>query len=399
MGRLSFKVGEKVNRLSILDIVAFSFVLGLFVFENATFSVLFQVIQSLFVGIVLLYAFIRRKIVASRIFAWLGIFFFASCVILAINLSFADNGTMSIIIKNIVRCICLTIYITSERDYKKIISFIAVSGIVCSVFILSEFIASGMDFSNLRYASNDRIGASIAGGNVNIVAMNMSFSFPAWLYILKECKMKKWKIWCIIGIIFTVSTSLLTGTRKLLLFYISVFAIYVFLSGSIRLKKILIGMLVLAVAYYCILNIEPLYYLIGHKIDFMGNSNAAHMYDQSDSVRDNLIKSGMEIFYEHPILGIGFGGTSKVLGMYTHNNFVEVLASGGIVGFMIYYIIYAYILIKSAHYRKKDPVALYIFASVVGLCMLEYFQVTYLYGMLWVFLALAGTYCEKLNCQ
>lgn len=399
MGRLSFKVGEKLKNLSIMDIAAFSFVLGLFVFENATYSVLFQLIQSLFVGIVLLHTLLQRKVVASHVFAWLGIFFFASCIILVINLSNADNGTMSIIIKNIVRCICLTIYVTSERDYKKMISFIAVSGVVCSVFILSEFLASGMDFSDLRYASDDRIGASIAGGNVNIVAMNMSFSFPAWLYILKGCKTKKQKLCCVIAIVFTVGTSLLTGTRKLLLFYIAVFAIYVFLSGSIRLKKIFMGMLVLAVAYYCILNIEPLYYLIGHKIDFMGDSNAAHMYDQSDSIRDNLIRGGMEIFYDHPILGIGFGGTSKVLGMYAHNNFVEMLACGGFIGFTIYYSLYAYILIKSAVYRKKDPVALYIFASVVGLCVLEFFQITYLYGMPWVFLALAGTYCEKLNCR
>lgn len=396
MGRVSFKIGEKVNRLSILDIVAFLFVLGLFVFENATYSVLFQIIQTLFVGILLLYVFLRRKIYSSRIFVWLGIFFFASGATFLINLGSADNGTMTIIIKNIVRCICLTIYITSEHDYKKAISFIAISGLVCSAFMLSEFIASGMDPSNLRYATNDRIGASIAGENVNIVAMNMSFSFPAWLYLFKESKSKKSKIFCLISIVLTVSVSLLTGTRKLLLYYITVFAIYVFLSGSIRLKKILIGMLVLAIAYYCVMNIEPLYYLIGHKIDFMGNASAAHMYDHSDATRKVLINEGMSLFYNHPIFGIGYGNTLSILGLYTHNNYVEILASGGIIGFAIYYSMYAYTLIKSVRYRKKSPLALYVFASVIGLLVLEYFQVTYLYGMPWMFIAIATTYCERL---
>lgn len=399
MGKISFKSNGKIDIHVLIDISAFLFILGLFVFENATYSTIFDIIQNLFIGIMFLYALKRRKIPVSYIYMWMGIFVITSFLITLLNINTGENSAVAIIIKNIVRGICLAIYITANDNYIKIVKFIAASGLICSVFIFTEFVSMGMNYSDVRYASFDRVGASIAGGNVNIVALNMSFAFTAWFFLLIKSDKRKNKLLCLACMIIITGMSLLTGTRKLLLFYAVVYFIYMFFYGSKKIRKIGMTFLVIIVCYYCILNIEPLYYLIGHKVDFFSDSNTVNLYEASDRIRENLLIGGINLFKENPIFGIGFGNTTQVIGNYAHNNFVELLASGGIVGFVAYYSGYIYIVLKSIHYRKSDKFALYIFASIMGLLVLEYFQVTYLYGMPWVLLVISMTYCDTMICN
>ena len=67
------------------------------------------------------------------------------------------------------------------------------------------------------------------------------------------------------------------------------------------------------------------------------------------------------------------------------------------IGFILYYSVYANIIYTSNRYRKQNDVALYVFSSIIGLLAIEYFQVTYLYGLPWVFLSVAMSYCKKDN--
>lgn len=73
----------------------------------------------------------------------------------------------------------------------------------------------------------------------------------------------------------------------------------------------------------------------------------------STYTRIKLINLGIKIFKEHPILGIGIdNATELVAGLfykdyyYLHNNYIELLADGGIIGFGIYYFIYVILFIK-----------------------------------------------------
>ena len=77
--------------------------------------------------------------------------------------------------------------------------------------------------------------------------------------------------------------------------------------------------------------------------------------DQSLITRMNYIEIGMSLFKTHPILGVGINN-ARVFNyndVYLHNNYVELLADGGIVGFTIYYSFYAYLLIGLLKNRKK----------------------------------------------
>lgn len=67
---------------------------------------------------------------------------------------------------------------------------------------------------------------------------------------------------------------------------------------------------------------------------------------------------GIELFKQHPVLGIGMNNasiyTQLVYGHnhYLHNNYIELLACGGVVGFSLYYSIYVYFLYCFWKYRK-----------------------------------------------
>lgn len=67
---------------------------------------------------------------------------------------------------------------------------------------------------------------------------------------------------------------------------------------------------------------------------------------------------GIELFKKHPVLGIGINNASIYTQMvyghnhYLHNNYIELLACGGLVGFSLYYSIYAYFLYCFWKYRK-----------------------------------------------
>lgn len=78
----------------------------------------------------------------------------------------------------------------------------------------------------------------------------------------------------------------------------------------------------------------------------------------SARIRDRLIKLGLAIFKEHPLVGVGIGCPHILaeqvyhFDAYLHNGFVEMLAAGGIVGFVIYYGSYVYLFWNYYKFRK-----------------------------------------------
>ena len=74
-------------------------------------------------------------------------------------------------------------------------------------------------------------------------------------------------------------------------------------------------------------------------------------------IRMVYVRIGMELFRKQPLFGIGIANAFNHIKQYNnhihlHNNFVELLACGGIIGFVIYYSIYLYILIQFLRFRR-----------------------------------------------
>ena len=144
------------------------------------------------------------------------------------------------------------------------------------------------------------------------------------------------------------------------------------------------------------MNIEPLYYLIGYKINIFGRNSASYaVYSESDINRVKYINKAWELFKASPF-GIGFGSTIQKMGIYSHNNFLEVLVSGGIIGFFVYYCLYFYIVILHWGNREKW-ISQYFLITLVSLLVFEIWQVTYLYVIPMIFLCCAAVTDTKSN--
>ena len=107
-------------------------------------------------------------------------------------------------------------------------------------------------------------------------------------------------------------------------------------------------------------------------------------YDQSAWLRQRFIEIGMSQFYIHPIKGIGISSSGAILAnlmgddTYFHNNYVELLACGGLIGTVIYYkylFLFDKKILKNKH--NKDVYYNFCIILIILLLFMEYASVTY----------------------
>lgn len=87
---------------------------------------------------------------------------------------------------------------------------------------------------------------------------------------------------------------------------------------------------------------------------FTGNG----IVDNSSIAREEMREAGIVQFLKTPLVGIGIGGSGSITELavgrrtYLHNNYVELLACGGILGTLIYYV--PYVSCLGVFCRKKN---------------------------------------------
>ena len=126
--------------------------------------------------------------------------------------------------------------------------------------------------------------------------------------------------------------------------------------------------------------------------------------DRSATTRLALIDVGIEQFKRTPILGVGMGSGHLVAWKYLqrfyylHNNFVEILSGGGIVGFLIYYSIYIYLVVNMILYRRFASLETAVCATLLVMALIEdYASVTYYGKETYFYLMLGMLSVEKLR--
>lgn len=116
--------------------------------------------------------------------------------------------------------------------------------------------------------------------------------------------------------------------------------------------------------------------------------------DLSTTIRLNMIDIGISTFKESPIIGNGFGTSGFFLknyygDTYFHNNYVEILSGGGIVGLIIYYGIYVYLLYvfwKNRNRRSENTNICMVIMLVM--LIMDYGLVTYRGKMNYIYITL-----------
>lgn len=140
--------------------------------------------------------------------------------------------------------------------------------------------------------------------------------------------------------ILPVLMLLATGSRRALISLILGIVILSILEGNgiKKIKNLMLASIViiiirelLDVAFFSSMN-QRLSTLIQ---GLVGNTG----FSASDESRFSMIKLGLDMFFEKPLLGHGAGAFKETsgFGKYSHNNYIELLVNFGMVGFCLYY--------------------------------------------------------------
>lgn len=329
-------------------------------------------------GIALVGLFVMRGAKFSAYNFWL-IGFILICFtssLWALNYMTSLDMTLSLLMKSMP---LMTVYalINTEEDFYDILKIQTIASVITSLYILYF-----MDWSLLGKA---RIGVTSVGElwNANYIGLLMAMSAFGVFVLLKTGNVKLMRILYLLFFILFSFIVLFTGSRKAILAIMFSCCFFILLTS--KKNKITIGLLIIVisiVAFNMIMNVPILYNVLGSRIDmFFNQLSSSSKVDGSTYLRMNMIYKGISWFSDRPALGYGIANYQELYlnefskRTYSHNNYIELLVGNGLLGTIIYYAGYVYILLKT--FWKNHPLAAFGTVIVTLMCITEFGLVSY----------------------
>jgi len=116
--------------------------------------------------------------------------------------------------------------------------------------------------------------------------------------------------------------------------------------------------------------------------------------DLSVKWRLSFVDNGLSVFYDNIFFGVGLDNFKFFnFGYYAHNNYVELLADLGLIGFFFYYIIYIFLFFKSI----KRPYSAFFVFYLIMMLGLDFGLVSYYERYIWLGFLLLYSYSLDRN--
>lgn len=233
-----------------------------------------------------------------------------------------------------------------------------------SFFLLGFYFDSGILFLNL--------GEENELGNAYAIISSFSLFYLIILYNLKQIKFQSF----IIVLLLVIIALSMSGTRKAFGAGIIFFVFWIISQFNPRHIKSWIF-----VAIFVLLGLWGYNYLIentyiGYRMEILDKQQEEYLYGNIPDFlgvlgdRAPLYYFGILTFFSNPIFGVGLA-QAYVNGIYIHSEYVAQLADNGIIGFMLFILMYLWILkhliIKI---RNDKKIGLSIFSGLVTLLFL-----------------------------
>jgi len=257
--------------------------------------------------------------------------------------------------------------------------------------------------SNIRVGSNLNI-------NRNLIGLIMAYASTISLYFSRKTSKKTKRLVYYLLILVMGTICLLTGSRKGALILVG--GIVGYLIFSERNKKLIrnfgiaIGLLI--VVYIVVMSNDALYSKIGIRFQYVITSiiNDDTTVESSLNTRAFYRTAAISLWKNHPIIGAGLDGFSSYMARisywhvaYSHNNYTEMLANYGIIGFLLYYV-QRFIMIfrlRMKRYKNDKSICLLWICGLIMIVM-EYACVTYYslpVQLIFIFCALSTSNIQK----
>lgn len=267
-----------------------------------------------------------------------------------------------------------------------------------------------ISFYGIEYIKNSFIVASRLDSefaNVNSIGMACAISLVICIYhALYKGNRSIIKLPLVAAALIVVAA---TASRKAL-FVIVFGSIYLYLfkytSKNIikTILKWLVVMICLISVFMAMLQFQIFSVLNQRMEGLIALLGGTGTIDHSTWLRQQYIKIGLEQFLETPFLGIGIDNARLLLMQhfgyttYLHNNYVELLASGGIMGLTLFYSIYAYLLNKLKNkWRCYGSEAVIILLLILVQLAIDFGSVSYYSKITYSYLMICCIIVSKLK--
>lgn len=392
-----------VKKSFILDVL---FMVLWLLTQYFTRNILCQLLMVLFFGVVLVFLLQNPIPKLRTTYFWFNILFILWGYI-QVQMSIAINNTVAMtmvqsLTLNLMMVFAIVQYALMKNDVAGLLKLVENGTFIVTALVLMITFVTG--FSR-RLGSNSQI-------NANLLAMLCVYALIICVYLKKNSG--KARLYNVKIAVYLV-TILLTGSRKgLLMVLIAVFVISMAQGKRKIIKTILVTVMSGIIIYFVIMNVSFLYEIIGVRVESLINMVFSGETEEGSLIsRQYLTERGMEFVSKRPIKGYGYdcfklvsgiGGEGKVsvtggYGYYSHNNYVELLFSGGVIGLLLYYLPIVFLLIGLVKSIRLDNSITYLAAILVSKLTIEYAYVSY-YSRVdaYVFAIILGSYlCVKRN--
>lgn len=350
--RKHISLSEKIMWFSVLLFLTLLYVGKQIVSEHVA-RILIIPISFLMVFFLLKNRF-RIRIKISYYHIWLAFFSFY-CMLSqfwAINSDYTVEIAVNIV-EFFLIMLLLSHYIENNASVDSCLKLFLFTGYLVDIYVILYF---GLREVSVMLISGRRISNAVI--NANTLGRLNAFSIILNLYYILFDKIKWWNIFLFLAVICLIISSSRTALIALAFGIITLLLLKI-LNGRNKKNKVIKALalplcilIVLIVASYL-----PMFTTIKIRLQNLVNGLLGlGKTDSSINIRLNMITLGFRIFYKNPILGIGIDNAKVVWGlvgegeMYLHNNYVELLADGGMLGFILYYSMFIYLLYL---YKRK----------------------------------------------
>ncbi len=264
------------------------------------------------------------------------------------------------VLKLFIVCSLIYYYITRERKTDMLLHAIYIGGLSILIFTIvyygpRAYIAGMMEGKRMGYDFADANDLGRALMYTSIIGLYYAFYEKRW--------------WNISISLISAFVSVGTGCRiAIIIFVVGLFCLFFFYFTG---KKRILGIgafIALAGISFALLYLPVFESMRIRIIGMLGELTGKEGADISTNTRMIMAQAGIKQFLETPVLGLGIGTSNvillKVIGVesYLHNNFLEMLACGGIIGFMVFYALHFTVLIKNTKqaFRRNTKAVLSI---------------------------------------
>ncbi|MDW0116280.1 O-antigen ligase family protein [Sporosarcina thermotolerans] len=387
------KIIDSIIFFYILSIYIFTYQEGLNVISNGIAVLLLALIWAAFL--------LNKKRLRFKFYLLVYLLFIFSCLFsafYAINQGTAITKFTTIFLV-FTLMFSLINYLDSQVKIKRISASFVYSGVIASIYILSN-----TDFTQIT-----RSGSEL--GNENSVGIILGISAVLCFYFILIEKRKVHLFF--FPILFLVI--LLTGSRTALLFTLINIILFLYFTNQNnvlgKIKFITIGVTFTLISFYLVFNIPFLYDVMGSRIGnistFIGEGSTT---EGSINNRAYMVKFGLEMFRDNPLFGYGIDNYRYLLGesligriTYSHNNFIELLVGVGLVGTILFYLVQIIVikdLYKASKHSNNKPLNFVFMVFIITYMVLSVSQIYYFskhFSIILVIGAILGKMVDNLD--